>query len=40
MHCDFSHKGVVNADVWCVEGADEIPPSYLWTYHGGRKQAD
>ena len=40
MHCDLSHKRVVNADFWCVEGADETPPSYLRTDHGWCKQAD
>ena len=40
MHRDLSHERVVDADVWCVEGADEIPPSYLRTYHGWCKQAD
>jgi len=40
MYCDLSHKRVVDADVRCVEGADEIPPSYLRTYHGWCKQAD
>ena len=40
MYCDLSHERVVNADVWCVEGAYEIPPSHIWTYHGWCEQTD
>jgi hypothetical protein len=40
MYCDLSHKRALNADVWCAEGAHEVPSSHVWTYHGWGKQAD
>lgn len=40
MHHNLSHKGAFYADLWCAEGADEIPPSHIWAYHGWGKQAD
>jgi hypothetical protein len=40
MPCDLSHQRALNADIWCVERADEIPPSHIWTYNGWCKQAD
>jgi hypothetical protein len=40
MYRDLSYKRALHADIWCAEGAHEIPSSHIWAYHGWGQQAD
>jgi len=36
--CDLADARVVDADIWCAQGAAEAPLPHVWPHHGRHQQ--